>query len=220
MVQTRVFNAVTLVVLLAVSSLLSTVHGSNDPLIVSTQQGKVRGFFASPSIRAFLGIRFAESTAGSNRFKPPVELPAVPSSTTFNATSFGNVCIQIPSENVYSQPFSEDCLFLNIWTPVNISKPLPVFFWIHGGAFKQGSGNIYSGDYWVQIAQDAQVPIILVTFNYRLGVLGFLNDQMFLDENGKTSSNWGMLDQLAAFRWVKNNIASFGKYNSCTNELE
>ncbi|KAF0980379.1 hypothetical protein FDP41_013593 [Naegleria fowleri] len=189
---------------------LVNAQGNNDPLLVSTQQGRVRGFYATPSVRAFLGIRYAENTGGSNRFKPPVELPTVYSSEIFNATSFGNVCLQIPSDSNYSQPLSEDCLFLNIWTPTNISKPLPVFFWIHGGAFKQGSGNIYSGDYWVQIAQDTNAPIVLVTINYRLGILGFLNDDMFLAENGKTSSNWGMLDQIAALKWVRNNIANFG----------
>ena len=109
-----------------------------------------------------------------------------------------------------------DCLFLNVWTPLNVTTNLPVFFWIHGGAFKYGSGNIYDGSWWVKVAQESKVPILVVTFNYRLGALGYMGDAMFAAENGKTVGNFGMLDQLVAFKWVKNNIAYFGRFSHFT----
>lgn len=111
-------------------------------LTVQTLQGKVTGFMANTNTRAFLGIRYAETTGGNNRFRPPVELADTSSNTVTNTTSYGNICVQQSSENTYSEPASEDCLFLNIWTPINASasNQYPVMFWIHGGAFIYGSG--------------------------------------------------------------------------------
>ncbi|KAG2393255.1 hypothetical protein C9374_006786 [Naegleria lovaniensis] len=147
-------------------------------------------------------------------FQTTQELPQTPNQPQlFNATRFGYVCVQPKDMGiVYEQPMSEDCLILNIWTPANVTSNalLPVFFWIHGGGFKKGSGNIYAGDHWVQVASELNAPLIVVSVNYRLGVFGFLYDSMFYAENGKTPGNWGLLDQIMALKWVQQNIANFG----------
>ena len=101
---------------------------------------------------------------------------------------------------------SEDCLFLNVWTSARISEaPLPVLFWIHGGGNVEGSAAIpiYDGE------QLARRGVVVVSINYRLGVFGFFAHPQLTTEAGR-SGNYGLLDQLAALRWVQQNIAAFG----------
>jgi para-nitrobenzyl esterase len=133
-----------------------------------------------------------------------------------DATKFGPSCEQarrdptvvIPWTAEYtSKPsFSEDCLFLNVWTPaLHPTGKLPVVVWIHGGGFDHGSAEVpvFRGNHL------AQQGIVVVSINYRLGLLGFLADSLLDAEQG-SAGEYGMMDQVAALEWVKANIASFG----------
>jgi para-nitrobenzyl esterase len=106
-----------------------------------------------------------------------------------------------------SEPQSEDCLFLNIWTPGCDDARRPVMVWIHGGAFVTGSssGAFYQGNHLA-----GRGDVVVVTINYRLGALGFLAHADLCDEETGSSGNWGLMDQIAALEWVQDNIASFG----------
>jgi carboxylesterase type B len=156
-------------------------------------------------VTAYLGIPFAESTAGENRFEPPV--PKAAWTDVFAATAFGPACPQ--NHNVDIVPQSEDCLVLNVWVPEGASSALPVMVYIPGGAFTTGSSAdplipgerypLYDGAY-LAAAQN----IVVVTLNYRVGVLGFLG------EVAGRSGNYGMKDQQLAFRWVQETIRDFG----------
>ncbi|KAJ0183512.1 hypothetical protein K1T71_001488 [Dendrolimus kikuchii] len=152
------------------------------------------------SYYSFKGIPYAAPPLGDLRFKAPQ--PPKPWEGVRSATEFGPVCYQI-YPLVSDIPFgSEDCLYLNIYTPdLKPPKPLPVMVWIHGGAFMWGSGNddFYGPDFLVRQG------VIIVTINYRLEALGFLS----LDTED-IPGNAGMKDQVAALKWVKNNINNFG----------
>ncbi|KAG6440813.1 hypothetical protein O3G_MSEX001527 [Manduca sexta] len=149
---------------------------------------------------SFKGIPYAEPPVGDLRFKAPQ--PKKPWEGVLSAKQFGNPCYQV-NFTVGPEPFgSEDCLYLNVYTPnIKPAKPLPVMFWIHGGGFVWGSGSddLYGPEYLIRH------DVILVTFNYRLEVLGYLS----LDTED-IPGNAGMKDQVAALRWVKKNISSFG----------
>lgn len=123
---------------------------------------------------------------------------------TLNATAYGPICVQAGSPPPYS---SENCLFLNVWTPYIPADPSasagrlkPVFFYIHGGAFTSGAGSQYDGG---NLA--SRGDIVVVTINYRLSTLGFL-----ALEDGATNGNFGIADQIAALDWVRAHIAAFG----------
>lgn len=163
----------------------------------------------------YKGIPYGATTGGQNRWKAPL----APDSWTgiLNATTFGLECAQSAgSARIFSTAAgqsSEDCLSLNIWTPSYndttdlSSKKLPVYFWIYGGRFEGGSGDVktYYGDGL------ASKDIIVVTFNYRLGAFGFLAHPTLSAESGHNSSgNYGLLDQQFALQWVYDNIANFG----------
>jgi para-nitrobenzyl esterase len=169
---------------------------------VDTTSGPVRGL-VEENVHAFMGIRYAASPAGQNRWLPPQ--PVVRGTQPLDATTPGSACPQ--PQNQFSAPFSsEDCLFLNVWTPAD-ARPfdrLPVFLWIHGGALVNGAG--FAFDPSVMVAQD---HIIVVTINYRLGALGWLADAALADAAGD-SGNYGLTDQQFAMTWVRNNIAHFG----------
>ncbi|MGK6320903.1 carboxylesterase/lipase family protein [Sphingomonas sp. DT-204] len=160
-------------------------------------------------INIFRGLPYAQPPVGPLRWKPPVGLP--PWQGVRKATSFGPACVQPRPrvQSIYANPperMSEDCLVLNVWTPKD-ARNLPVFVWIHGGALVGGYGHegTYDG------ARMAAKGMIVVSINYRLGILGYLAHPALSAESPEgISGNYGLLDQIAALRWVKRNIGAFG----------
>jgi para-nitrobenzyl esterase len=195
--------------LLVAFSLALTACGSSnnaataDGSIVQVAQGSLQGTVGANG-RQFLGIPFAAPPVGDLRWKAPQ--PPAAWTTTRDATKIGNRCPQVstPLENAASN--TEDCLYLNVYTPVPSSSPRPVMVWLHGGTYSIGAGSDYPGDV---VAADGNV--VVVTVNYRLGPFGFLALPGLADEdaNGSTG-NYGLLDQLAAMHWVHDNITQFG----------
>lgn len=171
---------------------------------VNTPCGEIIGL-QREGYQEFRGIPYAEQPIGVARFKAPE--PLLPFDEPFKADRFGDSAPQdrIPLFGITQT--SEDCLHLNIWTPACDSKKRPVMVWIHGGGFLTGSGSqlIYNGR---NLAVSGDV--VVVSINYRLGVLGFLYLNDLIAEEHNISANNGLLDQLEALRWIKNNIASFG----------
>ncbi|MDB5673567.1 MAG: carboxylesterase family protein, partial [Sphingomonas bacterium] len=193
---------------LACLALASPVAAQDAAPIVDAPSGAVRGQ-AEGDIRIFKGIPYALPPVQGRRWQPPVAMPRWQGAR--DATAFGPACIQPQSKavSVYSgEQFStsEDCLTLNIWAPKNAAKA-PVFFWIHGGALSGGSSReaLYDG------RKLAQRGVIVVSINYRLGVLGWLAHPGLSAESPQhVSGNYGLLDQIAALKWVRANIAAFG----------
>lgn len=174
--------------------------GSPPGQVVITENGPVSGTVTNDG-RKFLGIPYAAPPVGNLRWKPP----AAPANWTAprDATHFGNNCPQAPTP--FGLPSAnEDCLFLNVYTPPVGVLPSPVIVWIHGGAFQFGESNDY--DPRALVGKN----VVVVSINYRLGALGFLAHPALTSEGGGTSGNYGFLDQQAALRWVKRNIARFG----------
>jgi para-nitrobenzyl esterase len=184
----------------------SLVHAaSSDPSIVQTNDGPVQGTVTSTE-REFLGIPYAAPPTGNLRWKPPQ--PATPWTTTLQATSFGSPCIQ-PASPLTGQTAvngSENCLFLNVYTPPAGATNLAVMVWIHGGAFNTGAGSGYDPSIIVENSN-----VIVVTINYRLGPFGFLAlSGLSAEQSNGSSGDYGILDQQAALQWVKTNISNFG----------
>src|SRR5690625_417493 len=174
--------------------------------IVDTEYGQVKGKTID-EVSVWKGIHYAKAPVGRLRFRPPQ--PPEPWEGIYDATMFGQVAIQPTSEIMSfleneNQGMSEDCLNLNIWSPAADSKRRPVMVWIHGGAFMNGSGSssMYDGTSFA-----ANGDVVVVTINYRLGVMGFLHIE---DDAYAGSGNCGILDQVEALKWVKENIDSFG----------
>ncbi len=159
----------------------------------------------------FKGIPFAAPPTGARRWLPP-EKPASWTGTR-EARRFGGVAPQNPlllsalAAMVIDDPQSEDCLYLNVWTPAVDNKKRPVMVWIHGGAFEIGSGSqaLYNGS---TLARRGDVVVVRV--NYRLGPLGFLRLADLTNGKIPAGGNEGILDQIAALEWVRDNIAEFG----------
>ena len=173
----------------------------SDTSLVRTATGMVRGVVESDH-RMFAGIPYAAPPTGALRFRPPA--PASAWSGIRDATEPGPRCIQDPSADPeFGKQSDEDCLSLNVWTPAMTGSPRPVMVWIHGGAFTGGSGKSYDAR-WLVTRGD----VIVVTVNYRLGTLGFLAHPA-LGPPGDVG-NYGLQDQQAALRWVRDNIANFG----------
>jgi para-nitrobenzyl esterase len=172
--------------------------------VVPTDKGPVRGV-TTPALKEYLGIPYATPPVGDLRWRPPQ--PAARWTGPLDASHFANHCPQTAS------PFgtassSEDCLYLNVFAPnkgpgKGHVKGLPVMFWIHGGGLTVGESDDY--DPTRLVGQG----VIVVTINYRLGALGFLAHPALSGESG-ASGDYGWLDQQAALRWVKRNIAKFG----------
>lgn len=177
--------------------------------VVDTPAGTLQGL-SDDAINVFKGIPFALPPVGALRWKAPVELPRW--TGVRRATEFGNACMQPHNPaaiSIYSAdpgPLSEDCLTLNVWAPAN-AKNLPVIFWIHGGSLTGGSSR-----YPLFVGSNLAVRgVVVVTINYRLGVFGWLAHPGLSAESPLgISGNWGLLDQIAALKWVQRNIASFG----------
>jgi para-nitrobenzyl esterase len=171
--------------------------------VVETQYGRVEGLERS-GVHQFRGIPFAAPPTGTRRWRAPQ--PPEPWVGLRDATEFGPTAPQ-PANRLTlitrSQPLpaAEDCLTLNAFTPDPGGDPRPVMVWIHGGGFTAGSGR----DAWYNGASFARRGVVVVTLNYRLGALGFLRLEAL-----PGSANCGLLDQVAALRWVRENIAAFG----------
>jgi len=178
---------------------------------VRVHQGVLQGVVEPGTrIAAWKGIPYARPPLGDLRWRPP--LPASRWAGVRDARAFGSACVQPPQSptGLYSGgmalPVSEDCLTLNVWAPVRARK-LPVMVWIHGGALVGGSSSepLYDG------AKLARQGILVVSINYRLGLLGYLAHPALSAESPQhLSGNYGLLDQIEALRWVRDNIASFG----------
>ena len=176
--------------------------------IVRTAYGLVRGTIQGDA-HAFLGIPYAAPPTGRRRYRAPE--PPQPWEGERDATAYGPVCLQVPMPGVFGEFGSppnapgDDCLNLNVWTPDAAASGLPVLVWIHGGAFYAGSGidAVYNG------ANFARDGVVCVTLNYRLGIQGFGHFAEFFPELAE-SGNAGILDQIAALEWVRDNIVSFG----------
>jgi para-nitrobenzyl esterase len=169
-----------------------------------TVEGRMEG-----ELRVFEGIPFALPPVGAARWKPPAPMPRW--TGVRRATEFGPACFQPKPQlsNIYAgnpMPMSEDCLTLNIWAPRD-ARNAPVFFWIYGGALTGGASRdpLYDG------ARIADRGIVVVSINYRLGVLGWMaHPELSKESPLDVSGNYGLLDQIEALRWVQRNIRAFG----------
>ncbi|RYF13578.1 MAG: carboxylesterase [Oxalobacteraceae bacterium] len=191
----------------------STCYAQATSPNIKIADGELAGHRSGAS-EAFLGIPFAAPPVGGNRWRAPQ--PPARWQGTREATVFGPSCPQPVAkagfgpwthEYVVQNQVNEDCLSLNVWRPANIAGKRPVLVWIHGGGFSSGSGSvpIYDG------AALASRGILVVTINYRLGVLGFLaHPELSAQATGDAPGNFGLQDQIAALKWVKRNIAAFG----------
>ena len=172
---------------------------------VKTAQGTYNGFIDEKGVKTWLGIPYAQPPVGKLRWHAPEKLG--PSNKTFDATKFGYSAIQDKDETESASLLeqSEDCLTLNIWTRGS-AKNLPVMFFIHGGGFVNGgSGDpLYNGSNFA-----ASHDVVIVTINYRVNIFGFMNFSA-IDSAFEDSGYLGIKDQVAALKWVKENISEFG----------
>src|SRR6185312_5337268 len=198
----------------------NSAMAASGPLAIA-EDGTFRGV-ATSTMDEFLGIRYAQAPVGDLRWRPPRR----PERTQGiqDATQFANHCPQ-PASPFGLPSLNEDCLFLNVFTPVRKNSgndgnrdhggPLPVMFWIHGGALVVGESDDYNPQRLVEQG------VIVVTINYRLGALGFLAHPALSAEaadpdndndmdHAPSSGNYGIMDQQLALRWVKQNISAFG----------
>jgi len=169
--------------------------------VVATADGAVRGQ-AVPAGEEFLGIPYAAPPVGALRWQPP--RPPAPWQGTRAATSYAPHCPQ-PSGSFGLASTSEDCLYLNVFTPAGATgRHLPVMVWVHGGSLRTGESDDYNP------AGLVRHGVVVVTINYRLGALGFLADAALASRPGGPSGDYGLMDQQAALRWVQRNIGGFG----------
>ena len=192
----------------AVLAFATTLGLAATPALeVGVEGGRIAGRLDG-QLAAFQGIRYAAPPVGDLRWRAPQ--PVAPWQGVQPAQKPGAACIQKPEMSIDNgggdvRPIAEDCLFLNVWTPAaDAFAALPVMVWIHGGALVFGSGGtpIYRG------APLAARGAVVVTINYRMGALGFFAHPSVVEPGGDV--NFGLLDQVAALRWVQRNIASFG----------
>ena len=201
----RIFRAG---IVAAATILVQMVSACAGAAVVNAPAGPVRGV-ESEGLLIFKGVPYAVAPVGDLRWKPPVAAPAW--SDEFDASEFGPACVQ-PTRRVVSiyaedlAATSEDCLSLNIWAPKD-ARNAPVFFWIHGGSLTSGSSSqaAYNG------AELAKSGLVVVSINYRMGILGYLaHPELSAESPDNVSGNYGLLDQIAALEWVQRNIAAFG----------
>lgn len=185
-------------------------------LIANTEGGLVRGTYSgNDSVSVFKGVPYAAPPVGEGRFAEP--RPVIPWEGIRDCYVYSDVCIQnqMKKGSFYQKefygveyPMSEDCLYANIWTPAeSADEKLPVCLYVHGGGYNAGMAcnKGYDGEAF------GKRGIVTVTFNYRVGIWGFLAHPDLTAENPHGSSgNWGFLDQIAAVKWVRRNIAAFG----------
>lgn len=201
--------ALTVVALLGCAAEAAVTARSAERPTVTIAQGPLAGRVDAQGVRSFKGIPYAEPPVSNRRWTAPVA--AAGWKGVRDAGRFGPNCIQPPwpPKVVYNDGlsnFSEDCLFLNVWTPAHATKA-PVIVWIYGGGFVYGgtSEPYYDGSNF------AAHGVVFVSMNYRLGVLGWLAlPALSAESPHRVSGNYGLLDQIAALAWVKRNIAAFG----------
>jgi carboxylesterase type B len=175
--------------------------------VVRTEGGLVSGTGTATGISTYRGIPFAAAPVGALRWRAPQ--PAAPWAGVKPGDKFGADCMQ-PAEypELRGAGMSEDCLNLNVWSPAQrASAKLPVMVWIYGGGYTYGSGShpSYDGEAL------ARRGVVVVTLNYRIGLLGFMaHPQLTAESPTHSSGNYGVLDQIAALQWVQRNIAAFG----------
>lgn len=185
----------------------------DSSLVRKTEQGMARGIPWDESTLAWLGLPYATPPVEELRWKAPRS--PKPFTEVYDGSGFSSECTQVGGllldlkEDTFGEPMgSEDCLYLNIWRPNHDEKDLPVFFWIHGGMNSVGEGatSLYHG---ANLARETNA--VVVTINYRLGLLGWFAHEALQSGNAiDDSGNYGLLDIIAALQWVKKNIASFG----------
>ncbi len=195
--------------LLALLILARPLLAAPDAL-VTTRSGPVTGQVTG-GVATWLGLPYAAPPVGELRWQPPQ--PPTPWTAPRACTAFGPVCPQDSSEQPFdrgavAEQQSEDCLTLNIWAPAERGQARPVMVWIHGGGLVNGgaSKGFYNGTAF------AKRGVVVVTINYRLGAFGFLTHS---ELGAGPQGNWGLLDQIAALRWVRDNIAAFGGNPGC-----
>lgn len=193
--------------------------GNESNPILTIEGGKVIGVETpTKGVVSYKGIPFAAAPLGELRWKEPQAV--LPWEGVKTADKYGAAAMQVTwdPESFYgkewrasgSVPFSEDCLYLNVWTPAagQNNKKLPVAMWIHGGGYREGFAfepEMDGGEEW------ASRGVILVTVTYRLGVIGFFSHPLLSAESPHgVSGNYGLLDQVAALKWIRNNIEQFG----------
>jgi len=190
---------------------LAASFGDGHAFAQSSQRivegGEVDGVAGrDPRVLVFKGIPYAAPPVGQLRWRPPQSVREW--SGVKSAREFGHTCIGRNFGSIAKSDMSEDCLYLNVWTPtIKTGARSEVLVWIHGGGFQGGSGYhpTYDGE------EFAKRGVVVVTFNYRVGVFGFLAHPDLTEESeAHASGNYGVLDQLAALRWVQRNIAMFG----------
>jgi para-nitrobenzyl esterase len=167
--------------------------------LIQTPLGPLRGELID-GVRVFRGVPFAESPVGPLRFKPTVKVK--PWVEERGASRFASAAMQDGEKDV---PKSEDCLYLNVWTPPD-AVALPVFVWIHGGGFTGGRSfdSVFDG------TEFAKAGVVVVTVAYRLGVFGFLDMEPLLGPDYAGSGNNAVRDLICALEWVHENIDAFG----------
>jgi para-nitrobenzyl esterase len=182
--------------------------GVSGPLLIETDKGPVEGALIDKT-RAFYAIPYAAPPVGDLRWKPPA--PAAAWTEARDATVKSKQCAQLAVlTGEYDANSSEDCLFLNVWTPDEVaSAPRPVMVWIHGGGFTLGSGS--DPQYDGKVLSETTGAVV-VNMNYRLGAFGYLAHPALAAEDSEhpSSGQYGIEDQRAALEWVKSNIAAFG----------
>jgi para-nitrobenzyl esterase len=196
-----------------VAAIVGAPPGPQEPIAV--EGGQLTGTPTiqwTPGVRLFRGIPYAAPPVGNQRWRPPQ--PVVPWQGVKRADDFSPACMQLPTStegNAWREghtPVSEDCLYLNIWTPArSAADRLPVMVWIHGGGNTRGaaSENQYDGAYL------AKKGVVFVSFNYRMNVFGFMaHPELTRESEHRSSGNYALLDQIAALQWVQRNIARFG----------
>ena len=183
---------------------------TNENPVVETRSGKLRGKYED-GLYVFRGIPFAAPPVGKLRWMPPA--PVEPWSGVRSAEKFGPISLQPVMQMSFTgrepenEPQDEDCLYLNVFSPGLDDERRPVMVWIHGGGYSMGSGSssMHPGE-----TLPKRGGIVMVSINYRLGVLGFLNLKEVTGGKIPATGNEGLLDQVAAIRWVRDNIAVFG----------